>query len=303
MSHSTEGNATSTSGETKLTESTAAQTTDAPFPFNNPHADVILQSSDGVNFRVRTAILSEASPVFESMFSLPAQQSAKADHDSASGLAVVPVSEDSTTLKALLRLCYPVNARSSRNLAINEAAALLEAARKYDMEGIEEHIVQALRGYMETSPLRVYCLAIRYNLDKDLIRAAARACLDEPAGTPYGRGEVPELDDISASTYIRLLDYHRACSDAAVGIVNRYPLVDVIFDQRCWVTCVPITASGETTCSTIRTLSRLPGCTHKHRVVTWFARFMDHCETVVKKKPSGKDITSNTTVAAALADA
>lgn len=42
-----------------------------PPPLDSSHADVILQSSDGMKFRVRKAILAEAFSVFQSMFSLP----------------------------------------------------------------------------------------------------------------------------------------------------------------------------------------------------------------------------------------
>ncbi|EMD39269.1 hypothetical protein CERSUDRAFT_122690 [Gelatoporia subvermispora B] len=40
-------------------------------PFTKSSADVIIRSSDGVDFRVHRIVLAEASPVFEGMFSLP----------------------------------------------------------------------------------------------------------------------------------------------------------------------------------------------------------------------------------------
>ncbi|ETW75378.1 hypothetical protein HETIRDRAFT_456000 [Heterobasidion irregulare TC 32-1] len=44
---------------------------DAQFPFDEPHADVILRSSDNTDFRVYENILSLASPFFRELFSLP----------------------------------------------------------------------------------------------------------------------------------------------------------------------------------------------------------------------------------------
>ncbi|KAG1774142.1 hypothetical protein EV702DRAFT_1127083 [Suillus placidus] len=43
----------------------------ASAPFAHANADVILLSTDGVEFRVFTFFLSLASPFFESLFSLP----------------------------------------------------------------------------------------------------------------------------------------------------------------------------------------------------------------------------------------
>ncbi|KAH9912576.1 uncharacterized protein B0H18DRAFT_242039 [Fomitopsis serialis] len=107
--------------EPPTTSTTPATPTDAPFPFDSPHADVILQSCDGVNFRVRKAILAEASPVFDSMFTLPSGQSAEANDNNSQDLPIVPVTEDSTALTGLLHLCYPADRRLRRGLSMNFA--------------------------------------------------------------------------------------------------------------------------------------------------------------------------------------
>lgn len=76
---------------------------------DDPHADVIIRSSDSVDFRVRKAILSEVSAFFEDLFSLP-----QVDTDSSSslsnnsgptvdGLPVIPVAENEKTLSLFLR--------------------------------------------------------------------------------------------------------------------------------------------------------------------------------------------------------
>ncbi|EIW58580.1 uncharacterized protein TRAVEDRAFT_20544 [Trametes versicolor FP-101664 SS1] len=48
-----------------------SQGTDAPYPFNQPSAYIILRSSDAVDFRVHSLILTQASPFFAGMFELP----------------------------------------------------------------------------------------------------------------------------------------------------------------------------------------------------------------------------------------
>ena len=70
---------------------------------NSPTADVILRSGGPkvVEFKVHRATLSIASPVFETMFSLPQPEAGKA-------LPVCDLSEDANTVDALLRLIYPV---------------------------------------------------------------------------------------------------------------------------------------------------------------------------------------------------
>ncbi|KAI6023597.1 hypothetical protein PISMIDRAFT_18795 [Pisolithus microcarpus 441] len=68
-------------------------------PFDHAKADVILRSSDGVDFRVFELFLSLASPFFETLFDLPQpSQAANADTEIEDGLPVFPVSEGSKTL-------------------------------------------------------------------------------------------------------------------------------------------------------------------------------------------------------------
>lgn len=77
---------------------------------NDPLADVIIRSSDSVDFRVRKVILSEVSEFFRAMFSLPQAdqvQSTSLVDSAASGpseLPVVgPVAENAKTLSLFLR--------------------------------------------------------------------------------------------------------------------------------------------------------------------------------------------------------
>ena len=109
---------------------------DAAPPFNKRIADIILRSSDHVDFRVRQSILAEASPVFESMFSLPQlpENRKRKERDEAEyrdGIQVVSVAEGSRVLDALLRFCYPVDDPLLPTLKVT--CEVLEAARKYDM--------------------------------------------------------------------------------------------------------------------------------------------------------------------------
>ena len=53
----------------------------ATTPFDNPSADVIIRTSDHVNFSVFNVILSKASAYFKDMFSLPKVENAEGETD------------------------------------------------------------------------------------------------------------------------------------------------------------------------------------------------------------------------------
>ena len=70
---------------------------------NSSTADIILRSGGPgvVEFMAHRVILSIASPIFETMFSLPQPGAEKT-------LPVCDLSEDANTLEALLRFIYPI---------------------------------------------------------------------------------------------------------------------------------------------------------------------------------------------------
>ncbi|KAI0954677.1 hypothetical protein AcW1_006488 [Taiwanofungus camphoratus] len=106
-------------------------------PFTKPNADIVLRSSDGIDFRVHKLILSEASPVFEGMFALPQLAASSRDsesntaHADCDGLPVVAVTEKGKTLENLLRICYPM---ADPVLDAVEEEEVLKAAQKYEIE-------------------------------------------------------------------------------------------------------------------------------------------------------------------------
>ncbi|KZT05033.1 uncharacterized protein LAESUDRAFT_656693, partial [Laetiporus sulphureus 93-53] len=81
--------------------------TRAAAPFNKNSADVILRTADEVDFHLHKAVLMLASSVFEDMFSILQPAVSAAELDFETDLPIVPVTETSKTLDALLRLCYP----------------------------------------------------------------------------------------------------------------------------------------------------------------------------------------------------
>lgn len=189
---------------------------DADAPFNAPSADFILRTSDNVDFRVHKAILSVASPVFESMFTLP---SSKADiQDSKDGLIVLTCPEPSAVLDPLLRFCYP-----TATPVLTELTSLIylyDAVDKYCMESILKTVQTALLSAIDQDPMVAYAVGCRHHL-QPVITAAAKASLNIPiAELPF----CPDLERITAAQLFRLHQYHRTCQRVASSAPKRVGL-------------------------------------------------------------------------------
>lgn len=184
-------------------------------PFNDPQADVILRTSDHVDFYVHKIVLSFASPMFKDMFTLSQTTRTQPNRNP----PIIPVAENSETWDCLLRLCYPISNPLLPTMEIING--ILSAATKYDMGHPIEVLSMELRRFVKTHPLRVFAIACRWKLE-DVAKEAARATREDtrPLRTPSGLsvpfGEttegscyVPEMKDISAGSYYRLLSYLR----------------------------------------------------------------------------------------------
>jgi hypothetical protein len=99
-----------------------------------PNADIILQSSDLVNFRVHRLVLVTSSPFFRDMFSLPQPS----DDVAPDGLPVLHLSETAEVLNSLISMLYPVLPEMPRSM--DNTLALLAATEKYDMGAIQSFI-------------------------------------------------------------------------------------------------------------------------------------------------------------------
>ncbi|KZS99417.1 uncharacterized protein LAESUDRAFT_627614, partial [Laetiporus sulphureus 93-53] len=71
--------------------------------FNKNSADIIFRTADEVDFHLHKAVLMLASSMFEGMFSIPQPTAINAaEVDFETDLPIVPVTETSKTLDALL---------------------------------------------------------------------------------------------------------------------------------------------------------------------------------------------------------
>ncbi|EGN96988.1 hypothetical protein SERLA73DRAFT_170317 [Serpula lacrymans var. lacrymans S7.3] len=195
----------------------------APPPFNHPKADVILRSSDDIDFCVFKLFLSLASPHFDTVFNSPQspyRPEAKAK------LSVMSLPENSSTIDILLRFCYPSTLVDDPDLGdpgiFKILAEVVCAAKKYSVEVITKKVGLALSDakVLEKDPFRVFAVARHSQLEKET-RLAATYTLRQPLIPP----KIPELNLISAMDLLKLLDYRIQCT-LAVRDLKNLPLLN-----------------------------------------------------------------------------
>ncbi|KAI6016151.1 hypothetical protein BKA83DRAFT_2048160 [Pisolithus microcarpus] len=205
-------------------------------PFDHVKADVILRSSDGVDFRVFKLFLSLASPFFETLFDLPQpSEAANADMEIKDGLPVIPVSEGSKTLDSLLRFCYPCTLAEDPVIEdFREIINVLDAAKKYSLDAIQPAICKSLftPKILEANSLRCFAIACRARMQDECV-LAAKYTLRGPLVPEW----FEEIELITSAELLSLLAYHRKCSKAVVALKDNlsrvFPDVNLDHDYSC----------------------------------------------------------------------
>ncbi|KAL5501367.1 hypothetical protein ACEPAH_8627 [Sanghuangporus vaninii] len=144
----------------------------ASVPFDDLRDDIILRTSDNVDFQVFRIILDLASPVFKDMLSIPQPP---LQDEGIGGTPVVTISESSAALDIVLRFCYPIVQPQFDCDNMSIIAGALHAATKYDIHAAIIPTRAALRACAETSnknALAAYAIACSLKLEEEA-RAAA----------------------------------------------------------------------------------------------------------------------------------
>jgi BTB/POZ domain len=102
--------------------------------FKVPDANLIIRSSDLVNFRVHKSVLAVVSPFFRHLLSLPQPS----DAESIEGLSMVQLPEDAELLDSLVSMLYPVHPVIPNSY--EKVLHLLAACQKYDMVQVQSAI-------------------------------------------------------------------------------------------------------------------------------------------------------------------
>lgn len=253
---------------------------DADRPFDDPRADVILRSSDGVDFRVFKTVLSLASPLFNDMFSLPQrspysnpqQQSDRVQYRD--GLLVIPFTEDSQTLEFILRSCYPI--RSPKISELTDLSKVLSASRKYQIDVFDGVAESMLDATIPEDPFGVYAIAVRFGLH-DIADKAARRTVRKPLLT-FSK----PLLELSVDQYYRLLKYRDDCSIAAVAVTKTTDWFEPCFDSL----------AGTDPCNSSQS------CYVRRKDSRWYAppfvwEFFSRAATGLKDRPFGSWLTDD----------
>ncbi|KAL1747870.1 hypothetical protein HDZ31DRAFT_21352, partial [Schizophyllum fasciatum] len=190
-------------------------------PFDDGAADIVLRSSDGVDFRTYKLLLSLISSFFRDMLSLPhvghGGSGAGAHTADRAGRPVVEMEENGESLERLLRWCDP-RCTSPSLSAWNDVETSVRMLVKYDAQTALRRLSEALQGshLVFEAPIRAYSLAVRSG-NRQLAQTAAR----EASRRGILEWETcQELEHISGLAHHRLLRFHNQCTETALRVVR-----------------------------------------------------------------------------------
>ena len=154
-----------------------------PLCLDLPDANIIVRSSDQVNFRVHKSVLAVSSPFFKDLLSLPQPP----DGEIVDGLPVITFPENASVLNCLISLLYPVTPVIPDSYQM--VFALLAVCQKYEMEKVQANIRSAIKDGTFPAPVgaegfSAYGIASGMGLVPEM-EDAARLTLDEPMTFEY----------------------------------------------------------------------------------------------------------------------
>jgi len=203
-----------------------------PLDISLPDANLIIRSSDLVDFRVHKSILAMVSPFFNDIFSLPQLP----DSESVDGLPLTKLSEDAELLNTLLSMIYPVRVvvPDSYEKVLN----LLAACQKYDMAQVQSSIrTEVSRGCFPapvgTEAFHAYAIACSKGLIPET-ENAARQTLDYPMTfKTLGEG----LRSFDGCALLNLARFRKRCRKKLVTCLKSYHDAQGTGPSRIWFGC------------------------------------------------------------------
>ena len=203
-----------------MKEGLTSESSDPPsFPLYSdlPDANIILRSSDHVNFRVRKSILAMSSPFFDDLLSLPQPP----DGELFDGFPVVQLPEDSGLLNTLISFLYPI--ASVIPGSYEKVFAILGACQKYDMVSIQSYVRSEVKcgnfpAPVGTEAFHAYAIASSMGLIPER-ESAARLTLGYPM-TFESLGE--GLRSFEGWALCDLVRYRKRCRDNLVSCFDSF---------------------------------------------------------------------------------
>ncbi|KAJ7759156.1 hypothetical protein B0H16DRAFT_630752 [Mycena metata] len=222
---------------------TEVKITDAPPPFNDPSADIIIRSSENVDFRIHKILLALASPFFKEMFEVPQPRNIDGDHDKSDsqtrdGIPIIFMYDDQNrvcgraVVNFVLESCHPARLQSNRpSLSANMVGSVVDVATRYRMDWAVKSAVRDSR-LLQTHPFLLFAHACHQGL-------AAEATLAAKGTLRFRIEDFPRdtaLKLISGYQYHTLLEFHRRSGKAAASIARGENLMwisEEIVDKFC----------------------------------------------------------------------
>ncbi|KAJ9106357.1 hypothetical protein QFC21_001503 [Naganishia friedmannii] len=131
--------------------------------YNDPSANAIFNSGDGISFRVEEFYLKAVSPIFKDMFALPTK----------GGLVQLP--ETSDVIRVVLNQI--TGAEGEEVEAFDTMVSAFELAKRFDMKGPMASIKEELHEYWD-GPKLLALACQQVPIDKPLVRTALSRFVD-----------------------------------------------------------------------------------------------------------------------------
>lgn len=168
-------NKTSSASESSATGDANKKPSIAQEPFDNADsdADLILRTSDKVDFYVHKIFLRKASPIFADMFTVAHHEQSVPAVDAPNKpppLPIVDVEETSSTIESILKVYYPVD--EVKETSIHKVVEVTKTAFKYEMHKAITHMKKELLTYVSMDPISVYAHACSLNFEHEAFQAA-----------------------------------------------------------------------------------------------------------------------------------
>ncbi|KAG6330583.1 hypothetical protein ID866_8507 [Astraeus odoratus] len=200
------------------------------------------------------------------------------------------MSEDSKTLDALLRFCYPCTLAEDPALHdFRDIHSVLQAAKKYSLDAIEKRVCRALMDteVLEKDSLRCFAVTCHARLrDESVI--AARHTLREPLIPAW----FEEIDLLTSSDLLGLLAYHQRCASDVKVLQSDLSWISDHYEHWVSIPWMFGMAPGGGRCGCPVSPSSkytLVG----YNSVKWFEDFMDTTFLALRDRPCAETIQSN----------
>jgi len=250
---------------------------------NDSASNIILQSTDNDYLRTSKAMLSSASELFKTMFSLPQPP----DEDSEfirDGLAVIPIDADTSLLQNLLLFCNP----APEMVRLPE---LQRAAMKYHMYEVAKRILkERTRGISNTiPPVMLASIEKNFGQNSDARLAAVFTMLFPDDNSD----DVVDMGLITKAQVDLLLAYKRNCVAAAVKVASpdhcHYKWMSEVWTRSNWFK----DDGGEHEYYCNRGGNIYIGNTHgKWMMRYWWSEYMCAARNELQKQPCGSAVLS-----------